>query len=46
MVNKHYMQKMMGQVLRESETASNNKFKVKKLSIHKYTEMLLAEIRR
>ena len=44
MVNKRHMQKMMRQVLRESETAINNKVKVKKLNIHKYTEILLAEI--
>ena len=44
MVNKRHMRKMMLQILKESEMVINNKFKVKSLNIHTYTEELLKEI--
>ena len=44
MVNKRHMHEMMLQILKESEMALNNKFKVKKLTTHTYTEELLKEI--
>ena len=44
MVNKHRMHKIMLQILKESEIVINNKFKVKNLNIHMYTEELVKEI--
>ena len=44
MVNKRHMHKMMLQILQDSEMVRTNKFTVKSLNIHTYTEELLKEI--
>ena len=44
MVNQRFLHKMMLQILKESEMILKNKFKVKSLNIHTYTEELLQEI--
>ena len=44
MVNQRFLHKMMLQILKESEMILKNKFKVKSLNIHMYTEELLKEI--
>ena len=44
MVNKRHMHKIMLQILKDSEMVINNKFKVKNLTAHTYTEELLKEI--
>ena len=44
MVKNRHMQKMMRQILRNSEAAITKKFKVKFLDIHTYTEKLVTEI--
>ena len=46
MVNKRHMHKMMLQILQESEMVLINKFTVKSLNIHTYTEELLKETTR
>ena len=44
MVNQRFLHKMMLQILKESEMILKNKFNVKSLNIHTYTEELLKEI--
>ena len=44
MVNQRHMHKIMLQILKDSEMVIKNKFKVKNLTIHTYTEELLKEI--
>ena len=44
MVNQRHMHKIMLQILKESEMKLKNKFKVKNLTAHTYTEELLQEI--